>query len=130
MPSKRVLRDGRGQTAVEMALVLPILIMCLIIMLDLGRGVYCHVALSNAVREGARRAIVITNPSGVIVSAVVNSAVGLDLSAANVGISGSRAPGGRITVTASYDFAPITPFLSMLVGSTIHMDAQASMISE
>ena len=51
-------RSSRGQTMVEFALVLPILMFLLTGFFDLGRVVLAHDALGHAAREAARYAIV------------------------------------------------------------------------
>jgi Flp pilus assembly protein TadG len=53
------LRDGhdRGQSAVEFALVIPIFLLMVFGILDLGRAVYAYSTLNNAAREAARLAI-------------------------------------------------------------------------
>ena len=52
-------RDGeRGQTLVEFALILPVFILLLFGLFDLGRAVYAFNTISNASREGVRLAIV------------------------------------------------------------------------
>ena len=48
----------RGQSLVEMALVLPILLLLVLTFIDLARGVYYYSTLGNAVREGTRYASV------------------------------------------------------------------------
>jgi len=50
--------DRRGQAAVEFALVLPLLVLMMVGIFDLGRGVYAWSTLNNAAREGARQGIV------------------------------------------------------------------------
>jgi hypothetical protein len=50
--------SSRGQTMVEFALILPILMLLLTGFFDLGRVVLANDALSHAAREGARYAIV------------------------------------------------------------------------
>ena len=50
--------ERRGQSLVEFALILPIFILLLMGIVDLGRGVYAFNTVSNAAREGARLAIV------------------------------------------------------------------------
>ena len=50
--------SSRGQTMVEFALVLPILVLLLTGFFDLGRVVLAHDALAHAAREAARYAIV------------------------------------------------------------------------
>lgn len=51
-------RSARGQSLVEFALVLPILILMLVGTLDLGRVVLANDTVSTAAREAARYAIV------------------------------------------------------------------------
>jgi Flp pilus assembly protein TadG len=48
----------RGQALVEFALVIPIFLLVLVAIFDLGRAVFAYNTLTNAAREGARTAIV------------------------------------------------------------------------
>jgi hypothetical protein len=54
------LRHGRtrGQSLVEFAVVLPIFLIVVCGLFDLGRAVFAYTSLTNAAREGARLAIV------------------------------------------------------------------------
>lgn len=57
----RVLPDGlrgRGQALAEFALVIPLLLLLLVAVFDVGRAVFAYNAITNAAREGARLAIV------------------------------------------------------------------------
>jgi Flp pilus assembly protein TadG len=54
-------RRGRGQALVEFALVIPIFLILLMAVFDLGRAVFAYNSITNAVREGARLAIVNQN---------------------------------------------------------------------
>jgi len=56
--SRVLLRSDRGQTLVEFALIVPILVMLLVGIFDLGHVLWTNDALSNAAREAARFAIV------------------------------------------------------------------------
>jgi Flp pilus assembly protein TadG len=60
MPILRTGRAGRarGQALVEFALVIPIFILILLAVFDLGRLILVSNSLTNAAREGARLAIV------------------------------------------------------------------------
>ena len=58
LPSIRRPKRRRGQALVEFALVVPILLLVLIALFDLGRAVFAYNTLTNAAREGARLAIV------------------------------------------------------------------------
>jgi Flp pilus assembly protein TadG len=49
---------GRGQAMVEFALIIPIFLLLLVALFDLGRAVFAYNTLTNAAREGARMAIV------------------------------------------------------------------------
>ncbi len=49
----RVGRWQRGQSAVELALFLPVLLLLLVTAIDLGRAYFTYTALENAVRAGA-----------------------------------------------------------------------------
>ncbi len=51
-------RRSAGQSLVEFALVLPVFILVLVGLFDLGRAVFAFNTLTNAAREGARLAIV------------------------------------------------------------------------
>jgi hypothetical protein len=51
-------RHGRGQGLVEFALVIPIFLLILFALFDLGSAVFSYNSLTNAAREGARMAIV------------------------------------------------------------------------
>ena len=48
-----MLRNGRGQSLVEFALIAPILLLLIMGTLDLGRVFYVKIALQSAAREGA-----------------------------------------------------------------------------
>jgi Flp pilus assembly protein TadG len=49
---------SRGQALVEIALALPVFLLLVLGLFDVGRGVFMYAGLTNAAREGARLAIV------------------------------------------------------------------------
>ena len=55
-------RRERGAVAVEMAIVLPILVLLVGGIVDFGRAYFTQVVLTNAAREGARAAVVRADP--------------------------------------------------------------------
>jgi len=58
-----MLIDGkRGQSLVEFAFVLPLLLLTMVLMIDLGLILYGQMAVSNAAWEGARAGATIVNP--------------------------------------------------------------------
>jgi Flp pilus assembly protein TadG len=115
-----------GQALVEAALVLPLLILMMVGLFDLGRAVYADSTLSNAARVGSRVAIVRQNVSQ-IQDAVVTKAAALDLAPADVSVSFRSNPtdptstcspmriGCVAFVTVTYQFHPAVP-IEGLVG--------------
>lgn len=123
---KTPLRNQRGQDLVEFALLIPITLMCLLVILDLGRATFAYSVIYGAVREGARYASVNFEDSFSRTSeaaAIIRDRVpGLDPVDLTVTISWNDNTGqldepGRVTVEASYPFDPITPFIGQLLGA-------------
>lgn len=52
--SLQIHKRGQGQSLVEFALILPILIIVLVGVFDLGRALFALITITNAAREGAR----------------------------------------------------------------------------
>lgn len=81
--------EERGVSAVEFALIAPVLILLLVGILDLGRAVNAYVTVSNAAREGTHYlALHATAAPAAIASAVHERVVPLDPA--------------QVSVTASY----------------------------
>lgn len=121
-------RPDRGQSLVEFALILPILLIFLLGILDFGRAVAAYNSVSNGARTGARVAIVNQD------EATVRAAVERDAGLADVdvvmdfvdGQTGCPRLGCVIEVTVSYDYVPATPIFSNLVG-TIRVSSTSRM---
>jgi CO/xanthine dehydrogenase Mo-binding subunit len=58
MTRKRLGQHVRGQSMVEAALILPVFLLVLVGIFDVGRLVYAYHTVNNAAREGGRQAIV------------------------------------------------------------------------
>lgn len=115
-----------GQSLVEVALVLPMLLVLFLGIADVGFLLYTHVQVANAVRTGARAGSLcrmhnncITLPT-VVESAVFGEAQFLDMGPTNTTVTtlpvspGAKpAVGSSITVTVTYTHSPI--FLSNFV---------------
>ncbi|MGI8497268.1 MAG: TadE/TadG family type IV pilus assembly protein [Gemmatimonadaceae bacterium] len=108
----RLWTDDCGAAAVEFALVLPLLLLVLWGIVDIGRAFYTLNNLASAVREGARKAAVLsTDPTTASNTATIRSAVtsafspiGPPLPAESVFVT---VAGRQVTVRASYPFAPL-----------------------
>jgi Flp pilus assembly protein TadG len=68
-------RGSRGQGLVEFALIIPLFLLLLMALFDLGRAVFTYNSITNAAREGARLAIVNQDPAKVTTRAVNQSAM-------------------------------------------------------
>lgn len=136
-------RNRRGQTLVEFALVLPIFLLVLLGLFDMGRAVFYFSTLSNASREAVRLAIVDQNV-GDIQQEAVDSAGGVmvvdgtDVSVAflapNLTTTGtcpaSRSIGCVVRVSIDYEFLPATPFVGVLqLGAETHQPIERSRVS-
>jgi Flp pilus assembly protein TadG len=116
--------DVRGAAAVEFAIVLPLVLLLVCGIVDVGRMLDRQLTLTNAAREGARWvALGQGNPS-----TRVASALGGQIPAANVAITWSPCPANpppssttNTTVTLSNTYTLITPLnvISGLFGGGI-----------
>ncbi|WP_434993339.1 TadE family protein [Arthrobacter sp. Ld5] len=110
------MKKENGAAAVEMALVLPILILLLFGIMEFGRAFNTQVTLTNAARESVR-VIAISKDEPRSKSSAVNAAGALRpaLSPSDVTISvpgatsGNRCPAGSTaTVTITYSLSTLT----------------------
>lgn len=123
----------RGQSLVEFALVLPLFLLLIFGIIDLGRGVFAYNAIQNAAREGVRVAIVDQNMD-VIVDEVQQHAIGLGLQDSNVQLKFLEpktmttpcntpiAISCEVEILVDYAFVPATPIIGNLIG-VINMSA-------
>lgn len=119
--------EGEGQSLVELALLLPTLMLILAAALDVGRAFQAHIVVINAAREGARYAASYPDDSQAIRDQVINEAAAsnIDLSSSAVVIE-IGAPGEPVTVTVTYNFQPVMG--QIFGGSTIPIQGSATMI--
>jgi Flp pilus assembly protein TadG len=102
------LKNERGQTLTELALVLPILVVLVLAIAQFGVAFNNYVTLTDAARAGARVGAVSRqsgSPASDCVAAVMNAAGGLQQSNLNVSCSSSWTIGSDVTVSASYPYS-------------------------
>jgi len=107
-----------GQSLVEFALVLPVLLLIVLGSLDLGRVFYYEISIANAAREGVRVASNYTKTDSDIRAAArneVSSQFSLPDSDIAISPSPTRSPGQPVTVTVSHDFSAVTPMLDRIM---------------
>jgi len=135
MSLHKKLRSESGASAVEFALLLPILMMILFGIIEFGMALYRQAILTNASREGARLGIVQSIPAigtGQINVAIDNYLTAAGIPAANVtrnivagGITGSPV---QVTLTLPYTYSVLPGLTS--IAPTINLTAQTVMRHE
>lgn len=109
-------RGERGASAVEFALMMPLLLLLVFGMIDFGYAINRHAALSNAAREGVRVASLGGTPAeinGAVTEAFDQSDIGVDISCTRTGggacAIGSAQAGDTAVVTVDYQTNWLTP---------------------
>lgn len=101
-------RDEKGQTATELALVLPVFCLLLFGVIQFGIIFNNYVTLTDAVRAGAREAVVSRqepDPAGTAEARVRTAAGGLDQGKLLVTVSATAWEHGEdVTVEATYPY--------------------------
>ena len=137
---------SRGQALVELALILPVMLVLFASALDLGRLFYSQITIANAAKEGALEAS--RNPTSFdntqpcnattnrVICLVINEAKGsfYSITPADVTLTCSMTPcpdppllGDTVTVTVSGKFTLITPILASFTGGqTITISASST----
>lgn len=108
-------RTAPAQSFVELAIILPILLLMLTGMLEIGRATYATISIAHAARDGARIAMDPKVTDDAVKQRVVNSARPFTVNKSDVTIS-NRSAGSAVTVTVSYSFASIVPMVHELWG--------------
>ncbi|CAN7533449.1 pilus assembly protein [Terrabacter sp. LjRoot27] len=116
-------RTERGASAVEFAIVLPVLFLVIAGVVDFGRYFFTQIQLTNASREGARAAVVLPSPAASDLTAITQRALagaaGVPGAAATVVASCPAASPSNATVrvTAPFDWIVMGPAIRMVGGS-------------
>lgn len=137
-------RSG-GQSLVEFALVIPIIVLLVVAFVEIGRAVFAYNTIANAARQGARVAVVnqisaVTDcdesrpiedpyePHWSIRGCAIAAASTLGITTSNVTISYAAPPSTTLSctptlhvgciasITVTYAYSVTTPFVSALIG--------------
>jgi hypothetical protein len=139
---------ARGQTLVELALVLPALLLIVLVAIDFGRVFFGYVVLTNASRIGANYAAshptAWGTPGNATFQDEYEALILQDMDTANCALVGGTPPdptfadgadtaapdtstdvGDRVDVGLSCTFTPLTPIVSAVVGSSVVLSANS-----
>lgn len=128
MMPKLIRRESRGQALVEFALIVPIFLLVVLGLFDMGRAVFYYSTISNASREAVRLAIVDQNTADIRQEAVDLASGVMPITIADVTVQYlapdlstggpcSTAPydvGCVVRVEVDHTFQPATPFVGVL----------------
>jgi Flp pilus assembly protein TadG len=121
VPSGRRKRGQRGQSIVELSLILPVFLILVMGTIDFGWALRSYSVITNAAREGARAGVVGASEDE-IKAAVVAKSSGL-LTKDDVTVTNARTePGTELTVRVDYEhhyISPLGPLLGLISGGTI-----------
>lgn len=116
------MRREKGQGLAEFGLLLPVFLLAVMMIVDIGRVVYYYSVIYNAAREGARYGVIDQNSANVA-SAVKQLGGGFltssDIQSQVITVLGpTNKTYKAIEVRVSYTFRAATPFLGQLTGNS------------
>lgn len=123
------IKENRGQAMVEMALVLPLLLLLLFGIMECGRLFASYIEVEHATRDGARYAAVHSSASDDdIKSVIIDKCVLVSLNDSDITVAESTENGDtwkKITVDFEVDI--ITPLIGDLLGDTVELTSTMAM---
>jgi Flp pilus assembly protein TadG len=138
-------KNERGSALIEVALTLPLLLLVAAGIFEFGRAYQTQQVLTNAVREGARIAVLPNQPSGAAESRVTSyltngqlpnaGTATVTVTPTTISIGGTTTPGSRVSVSYPFSFMVLQPVARLVVGSSnlgsaLTMSASAEMRNE
>jgi Flp pilus assembly protein TadG len=111
----------RGQSLVEMAVSLTMLLMLLAGVIDIGRAYYTYLSLRDAAAEGAAYGSIHPTDTTGIVDRVVGESPGGVVNWSGVTVTTDilvkNCRGGGIKVKVDYSYTLLTPFIGSIAGT-------------
>jgi Flp pilus assembly protein TadG len=129
-PGSSLPPSQRGQSLVEMGLLLMMLLWLLSGVINFGIGYFSYVAIRDAAQEGALYGSI--DPTGDIATRVRNSSTApVDMTTVTPtvifdGTAQQTCPGHLLTVLVNYDVPVLMPVVGILTGTSIPIHASAT----
>jgi len=127
--SKKIMKEKRGQALVELALVLPLIILLVMGTMEFGRILHSYLVLTNAAREGARAGVTGADDAAIIIK-TKDAAESLGLTDAQINITpaqSSRTRGIPLTVQVDCAVELITPVMDTVLPDPFPLSASTTM---
>jgi Flp pilus assembly protein TadG len=126
---RRLLRSERGQTMVETAIVLPVVVFMLVAMVDAGRVFHAWIVVTNGAREGARAAAA-RQSSTVVTTRIETSMNGWlctdsDTTCTLTNVEGTS--GTPVEVQVTRDVTLLSPLIAAFWGNVVTLTGDATM---
>ncbi|NLH46325.1 MAG: pilus assembly protein [Acholeplasmataceae bacterium] len=121
------IKKNKGQSLVEMAIILPVLIALIFGMTDFARVLNGYLVATEASREGARVAAMRGDDAEVVLA--VNAAAS-SLNPAKMTITttpATRVRGDSVTVTVTYNMDIVTPLINTMLTNPLPITCQTIM---
>ena len=115
-----------GAAAVELALVLPFLLLLLFGIIDFGRAYNARITLSNAARESVR-VWALGGTQGEATQRASDTAVGLNVTDVSFDSSPACTFGELTALTVTADFTYLTPFIADLAPGIVQLSTDGVM---
>lgn len=124
---KKVFKNKKGQSMVEAALILPIILMLVFGIIEFGRIFNAHMIMKNASRDGVRCAAVGEDYEDDITPKINNmtstlGTVNIEFTPAE----DSRVQGDEVTCKVTYELQLITPIIGPLISGSNKLDIVSS----
>ncbi|MDK2785235.1 MAG: hypothetical protein PWQ41_541 [Bacillota bacterium] len=128
---ERFWKSQRGQSLVELALTLPVIVLILFGILEFGRISYSYIVITHAAREGARAGAVGKSDAEII--ATIRENAPLPNADTNLHITklepseSARTSGLPLTVEVAYDVQLVTPLFDKLLPNPFTLKSRVTM---
>ncbi len=127
-----LIKNEKGQALLELALVLPLLLILVISIVEFGRIGHAYLTLSHAAREGARIGVTGVNDE-VITNSVKNATTTLNQEDLYINTSppfNGRVSGEEMQVILDYSISFYMPFIDLLLPNPLDLQGKAVMRME
>lgn len=121
------INKNSGQSLVELAIILPLLVALIFGMTDFGRVLNGYMVATEASREGARAAV-LGGDNATVESRVRTAAATLDQANLTVTTNpATRTRGESVTVAVTYNVDIITPLINTMLSDPFPVNCQTVM---
>lgn len=130
---RRLISSVRGDTAIELALIAPLLALILVGVMELGRVVDAWLIVHNAAREGARAGVTVDPPANIspvaqqVAATYLTTAISGRRDIAATAIEAPMVTADSVQVTASADVQIYAPLMRRILTARVPVRANATM---